>query len=115
MVITEETKLRFIAMLAKRHVIVIQVKSHGSNHYRFKFIGADDSGKWDFTPMVADTAGVEYNGEMLNENLSIVAKDAADLIVKVIKNMAEDGLILKREDDHETYEKVRHLLTTFYM
>ena len=114
MIITEETKLRFVGMLMQRQIIVIQHKAH-QGRYTFKYIGANDGGKWDFTPMVADTAGIEFNGEMNLENLSIVGQDGADIICKALKNMQDEGLVKFEESGYNPYEKVRDLITTFRM
>lgn len=114
MIITEETKLRFVRMLAQRHIIVIQHRPT-RRALSFKFIGADDDGKWDFSPCVAETSGCKTYGNAQRESISVGGTDAADIIVKSLKNMAEEGLITKREPDHETYEKVRELITTFYV
>ncbi len=114
MIITEETKKRFMRMLADRQIIVIQHKCHRAS-YLFKFIGANDAGKWDFTPMVVDVAGIEYNGEMSTENLSVLGKDAADILTKVVKKLMCGGNWMFAETYHEIYEKVREHITTFYM
>lgn len=110
--ITEETKLRFVRMLAQRHIIVIQHRPTRRS-LSFKFIGADNDGKWDFSKCVAETSGCKTYGSMQGESISVGGVDAADIIVKSLKNMAEEGLIIKKEPDHETYEKVRDLITTF--
>ena len=114
MIITEETKLRFIGMFLQRQIIIIQHKTH-RGRYTFKVIGANNAGKWDFTPMIADTAGIEFNGSMACENLSIVGIDAADIIMKSFLNMQEDDFIRLEHSGHDLYEWVRDHLTTFYM
>lgn len=114
MIITEETKQRFIEMLKNRQIIVIQYRRHQRSSV-FKFIGANDRGKWDFTPCVADMAGIEYNGEMINENISIVGKDAVDIITKAVKKVSCGGDWMHERTYHEIYEKMRDLITTFYI
>ena len=84
MIITEETKLRFIGMFLQRQIIIIQHKTH-RGRYTFKVIGANDAGKWDFTPM------------------------------KAFLNMQEDDFIRLEHSGHDLYEWVRDHITTFYM
>lgn len=114
MFITEQTMQRFLQMLNDRQIIVIQHKAH-QGRYTFKFIGANDSGKWDFTPMIAYTADIEFNGEMSLENLSIVGIDAADIIKRSLLHMSEGNPLTLEKSGHDLYEWVRDLITTFPM
>lgn len=114
MYIIRETKIRFARMLAKKQIIVIQCKkSANCKSYDFKFIGADDYKKYDFTPAIADILGLP-----LSENLyycSIKAKDAAELVRLAIEKLAKDGIIKEEKSGYDLYEQVRDLLTTFYL
>lgn len=114
MFFTEDTKLRFVGMFLQRQIIIVQHKTHQSR-YTFKVIGANDSGKWDFTPVIADSAGIEFIGSMACENLTIVSIDAADIIKKALLSMQDEGLLRLEKSGYDLYEWVRDHLTTFYM
>ena len=53
MVITKETKERFIKMLDKKQIIVIRATLINRKYPHFKIIGADEYGRWDFTPCIS--------------------------------------------------------------
>jgi len=53
MIITKETKERFVKMLDKGQIIVIRASVVNRKYPHFKIIGADESGRWDFTPLVS--------------------------------------------------------------
>jgi len=53
MIITNETKERFVKMLDKGQIIVICASVINRKYPHFKIIGADESGRWDFTPCVS--------------------------------------------------------------
>lgn len=114
MYIINETKIRFARMLAKKQIIVIQCKKTvNCKSYNFKFIGADDYEKYDFTPMVADTLGLP-----LSQNIyycSVKGNDAAELVRLTIEKLAKDGIIKEEKSGYDLYEQVRGLLTTFYL
>ena len=114
MYIINETKIRFARMLAKKQIIVIQCKkSANSKRYDFKFIGADDYEKYDFTPMVADTIG-----QSLSKNIhfcSVKGIDAAELVRLTIEKLAKDGIISEEKSGYDLYEQIRELLVTFYL
>jgi len=114
MYIINETKIRFARMLAKKQIIVIQCKKTANcKSYNFKFIGADDYEKYDFTPMVADTLGLP-----LSQNIyycSVKGNDASELVRLTIEKLAKDGIIKEEKSGYDLYEQVRGLLTTFYL
>ena len=53
MIITNETKERFVKMLDKRQIIVIRASVINRKYPHFKIIGADEFGRWDLTPCVS--------------------------------------------------------------
>lgn len=114
MYIINETKIRFARMLAKKQIIVIQYKKTvNCKSYNFKFIGADDYEKYDFTPMVADTLGLP-----LSQNIrycSVKGIDAAELVRLTIEKLSKDGIIKEEKSGYDLYEEVRDLLSTFYL
>jgi len=113
MYIINETKIRFARMLAKKQIIVIQCKKNvNSKSYDFKFIGADDYEKYDFTPMIADVLGLP-----IFQNIyycSIKGNDAAELVRLTIEKLSKDGIISEEKSGYDLYEQVRDMLTTFY-
>lgn len=113
--ITNETKIRFARMLAKRQIIVIQFnKSSRSRNYYYKFIGANEYEKFDFTPMIAEVSGWPTTKGTINY-LAIKSNDGVAVVADTIKNLASDGLIQEEKTGYALYEEVRDLLTTFYL
>ena len=114
MIITNETKIRFARMLAKRQIIVIQCnKSARAKRYDYKFIGANEYEKFDFTPMIAETSGYPTNKGV--QYLTIKGLDGADIVADTIEKLAKDGLIQEERTGYDLYHAVRELLTTFYL
>ena len=114
MVITRETKERFVKMLSKREIIVIQCdKGTNRKNYNFKFIGANSGGKWDFTPLVVETSGYPSNRRITIERLSIYALDAAAVICDTLLKLQKEGVVSNIGNGYSLYQKVRGLLTTF--
>lgn len=119
MIITEETKKRFLKMLNDRQIIVIQCNK-GSQHktYNFKFIGANSKGKWDFTPMVVEMSRFPSNKttRTMEQYLSVRALDAAIVICNVIEKMKEEGILnFEYTFGYELYQIVRDKISTFYV
>ena len=114
MYIINETKVRFARMLAKHQIIVIQCKKNAKcKSYYFKFIGAEDFEKYDFTPMVADTLDLPLANNI--HYCTIKGIDAAEIVRMTIEKLAKDGIIKKEKSGYDLYEEVRDLLTTFYL
>ena len=112
--ITYVTKIRFARMLARKQIIVIQCKKSAMcKNYDFKFIGADNFNKYDFTPMVADTLGLPISQEIYY--CSIKGYDAAEIVRQTIEKLASEGIIKEEKTGYDLYEQVRDLLTTFYL
>ena len=83
MIITKETKERFVKMLEANQIICIRANKKGRKTYDYKVIGATDNGKWDFTPMVANVSNYPNNGGCM-ELAIITVHDAADVIEDVL-------------------------------
>lgn len=114
--ITKETKERFVKMLNARQIIVIQCnKSTNRKTYDLKFIGANSGGKWDFTPLVAETSGYPSNRRKTIEWLAIYALDAVSVVCDTLNKLQEEGLGSDLGEGYSQYQKVRELLTTFYI
>ncbi len=116
MIITNETKERFIKMLEDRQIIVIQVdKRRSRKTYDYKFIGSNSDGKWDFTPLCAHFSGYPNNSSTHIQELTIRALDAADVICDVLEKLREENLFFSELSGHRLYEKVREKISTFYV
>jgi len=112
--VINETKIRFARMLARKQIIVIQCKkSARCKNYDFKFIGADNFSKFDFTPMVAETLGLPISQRIYY--CSIKGFDAAEIVRQTIEKLASDGIIKEEKSGYDLYEQVRDLLSTFYL
>ena len=118
MVFEKETKERFVQMLKERQIIVIRCGALRRTTYGFKFIGANNDGKWDFTPLLASYSNFPTNhAERIREKV-IFGIDESEIVVKVLQGFVKEGLIEKWadcDDEFAWYEKVRHLLCTFYI
>lgn len=116
MIISKETKERFVKMLNDRQIIVIQCnKSVKRNTYDFKIIGANDNGKWDFTPMVAEISDYPSNKNTTVTYLSIRALDGDDVICNTLLKLGKEGLFDKFENGYALYNYVREHVTTFFI
>lgn len=117
MTVTKETKERFVKMLKARQIIVIQCNK-GSNRktYDFKFIGANNSGKWDFNPMVEHFTRGHYSYRSGGDyTLAIRAIDAVSVICEVLDELKKENVECDFGNGYTQYENVRDLLTTFYI
>lgn len=116
MIIERSTKERFVKMLEERQIIVVRSKTDARRMTnRYKFIGVNSDGKWDFTPMVAELTRYRCNAKAEISDRVIYATDSASVICDVIDNLLKDGLCKWIERGGEMYFKVRDLLTVFYM
>ena len=116
MIITKETKERFIQMLKDKQIIVIQADlGKKRKTYNFKFIGANNDDKWDFTPLVAETSGYPSNRRTTIERLAIHALDAVSVVYNTLNKLQEEGLGSNLGEGYSQYQKVRDLLTIFYV
>ena len=116
MIFTEETKKRFVSMLVAKQILVIEChRKPRDRHYDYKFIGANDQGKWDFTPMIEEVMGFKSNKPVPIQYLAIRSNDAAHIVADVIEKLHEEGITPLRIHGVELYQHVRDLLTTFYL
>ncbi len=115
MIITKETKERFVKMLEARQIIVIQFdKSRSRETYDYKFIGASSDGKWDFTPLCAELSGHPNNSSTHVQKLVIRALDAAEVICDTLEGLRDENIIFSELTGHRLYEAVREKISTFY-
>lgn len=111
----KETKEQFVKMLNERHIIVIECRMPGRKTYSYKFIGASNEGKWDFTPLVAAYSGYRSNSGMCIERIAVYANDSASVVCATLKALAGEGINVSVEEGYSQYAKVRDLLTTIKM
>jgi hypothetical protein len=88
MIITRETKERFVEMLEKKEIIVVGRKI--KTNYDFKFIGVHNGMKWDFTPTVAYCTGWRTNGVYDITHMTVRSYSADYLVEQTLKNMPND-------------------------
>ena len=88
MIITRETKERFVEMLEKKEIIVVGRKI--KTNYDFKFIGVHNGMKWDFSPTVAYCTGCRTNGVYDITHMTVRSYSADYLVEQTLKNMPND-------------------------
>lgn len=116
MIITKETKDRFVRLLKERKIIVIQCNKYPrSKNYNFKFIGADGYGRWDFTPLVAEFSGYKSNAKTDIMFLSVSGDDPAAIITDTLMALKKQGITGIPKENYALYEEVRGLVCTFYI
>lgn len=116
MIITKETKERFVKMLKAHQIIVIQCnKGNNRKSYDYKFIGADVRGRYDFTPLVAEYSGYKSNKNKTVMYLSVQGLDAAAIITDTLDALRNENVFKSKKTNYELYEEVRDLLYTFYI
>ena len=109
MIITRETKERFVKMLQAREIIVVgrRIKTN----YDFKFIGVHNGMKWDFTPTVAYCTCCKTNGASDYTHMTVRAFSANYLVEQTLKDMPNDMVYPPKE----LIEDVSDYLTYFWM
>ena len=109
MEITKEKKERFVDMLYKHQVIIIQCNK-GRKTFNYKFFGADVRGRYDFTDLCAELSGYQTEGE--GWNLSIRASDGVAVLTDTLEKIKP---IKKNDTVYNRYSEVRDLVCTFYV
>ena len=109
MIITKEMKERFVEMLYKHQVIIIQCNK-GRKTFNYKFFGADVRGRYDFTELCAELTGCPTAGDGLN--LSIRALDGVAVLAETLDKLKP---LKKNETIYNRYAEVRDLVCTFYV
>lgn len=114
MIITKETKERFLQMLDAGQIICIRANKKGRATYDYKVIGANDSGKWDFTPMAATVSNYPNNrGGM---ELAIMSRlSAADIIEDVLKELQKENLFRSDLTGWDLHHYANNHITTFFI
>ncbi len=115
MIITKETKERFVKMLLARQIVVIQCnKSARNKTYNYKILGVSSEGKWDFTHTCAELSNYPVSGDV--QNRSIRSLDCVAVIYDVLNELRKEGIYEDEDFNYyDLYNKIRDLLTTFYI
>lgn len=109
---TKETKERFVKMLEDRQIIVIRCSIPNRKKFVYKIIGANNDGKWDFTPLISDYT---YPTATPVIDKTISASDGISVICEALKKLAEENICINLPEKDEMYFEVRELLTFFYI
>ena len=113
MIITQDTKSRFVKMLMTGQVIVIESATRNkANDY--KFIGASSNGRWDFTPMIAELTGSPKRDDYVR--YSVRSTDGIAVIANALVILREQGTPGIPKGNHETlYFKAKDLTCKVYI
>lgn len=109
MIITRETKERFVQMLQAREIIVVGRKI--KTNYDFKFIGVHNGLKWDFTPTIAWCTGCKTNGSDSPTTMTVRSYSADYLVEQTLKYMPSDCVYPPKE----LIQNVSDYLAYFWM
>ena len=111
MYIEKETKERFVKMLAKHEIIVVWNRiSSRSQTRNYKFIGAHNGLKWDFTYTVIDATSCKTNGD---SGYCVAARGYSSvyLVEKTLESFIEEGIKVPKD----VFENVGDFLTHYGM
>lgn len=111
MIITRETKERFVKMLSKKQIVVIWHRlSSRSDTRNYKFIGMQNGMKWDFTYTIIEATGCKTNEE---SGFCVAARDWSSdyLVKKTLKSFKEEGIKVPKN----VFENVDDYLAHFGM
>lgn len=110
----KEEKKQFVKMLGKKQIIIIECnKSNSRKTYDYKFIGADDNGRWDFTALMKKLS--RYPSNKGCQRLCVCALDGISVIADACAELHKEGLFESTDTDFGLYSYIREQVTTFYM
>jgi len=95
MIITKETKERFVELLKSHEIIVVwRWTTQKYNNKDFKVIGAHNGLYWDFTPCIIDATGCKTNLSSKDIALQSVARSTSphNTIKIALKNYRSYGI-----------------------
>jgi len=116
MIITKETKERFLQMLEANQIIVIQSNQPNRKTYDYKIIGANSNGKWDFTPMAAELSYYDNNRRKTIERLAIRSPhNSADVIDSILESLQKEGLFRTDLSNWEMHQYSSEHIVTFFI
>ena len=115
MLYSEETKKRFVEMLEKHQILAIRCNQGRQKIFSYKFIGANDGGKWDFTPLLANYTTCSVHRGTYNE-ISILCNDGVTVVCETLTALWNEGICLDipNSTKDDVYFKVREMLSFFY-
>lgn len=118
---TKETQERFVQMLKDRQIIVIRCQFPNRKHCAYKFIGANNSGKWDFTPLISEFCNYPTNTRKDISDRVVYGNDGAGIIQNALNNpcfminVAEELSDYIENCSDGKYFWIRDRLTFFYI
>lgn len=120
MIITKETKERFVKMLDKKQIIVICASIINRKYPHFKIIGADESGRWDFTPCVsyvADRNTIQVSGGEIAICGTLDVVGALQDALRVLHDERIESNFFKNSEDcgYSLYSYCSEHICTFYL
>ena len=120
MIITEETKRRFVRMLDKWQIIVIRASYVNRKYPNFKIIGADEFGRWDFTPLASYVTGCKtinvIGGEIAICRTTDVVGILQDVLRKLHDERIESSFFANNEDcGYALYSYCREHICSFHL
>ena len=121
MVIPKELKERFVQMLKDRQIIVVRCQFPNRKHCAYKFIGANNSGKWDFTPLISEFCNYPTNTRKDISDRVVYGNDGAGIIQNALNNpcfiidVAEELSDYIENCSDGKYFWIRDRLTFFYI
>ena len=103
MIITYETKRRFLKMLEEHKIYIIHRGITRSGLVNFSVRGFELGLEWCFDPLVSETVEVKRVKDYMG-NLLLRSKDPTNVLCMVVNRLAKDGLCEKTD-----YFRVREL------
>ena len=107
---TKEDYIRFVEMLSNRQMIVVLRRlTPKSNTFEYKFICANDKGKWDYTWLVFWCLGCPTNGNHTRTGMAVRGHYCDSLLERTldyIKGSSGSGAIIPVEVRRNVLEYV---------
>lgn len=118
----KEMKERFVQMLKDRQILIVagqQTAKNGDGDY--KFIGANNDGKWDFTLLLGQLSGCSVRSDEWKQGVKnpihtfIRTKDPFAVIQSALIQLAITGFFNDDiKDNYKLYEYTREQTAVFY-
>lgn len=120
MIITKETKERFVKMLDERQIIVIHARYIHRRYPQYKVIGANSEGKWDFTPCIVELSNCEYIPVLGGQIAICGALDVVGILQEAVRKLWDERIESKFYKTHEDacyalYSYCRDQICTFFV
>ena len=102
-------------MLLDKQIIIVKTHTAFTKSQSYKFIGANDDGKWDFTPLVSEYVNYKTNRDFNDNIISIRGYDGTELVRKVLVKLKEEGIESIDLTGDNLYFRLRGLLCFFHI